>query len=409
MKTAIFINTLAKMKNYDMDSLLTYGIKNLAIVSKNDFAKFHQKYAAYFSAIHCSPECETGEFGQLSYQFSSQIVRDELNKNQTVRIVCQSEDNLLLAAKLRDEFNLAGMGYNEILPFRDKVVMKDKIKQAGLRVPGYSKLNFDAAEDINGLFVSLSGQLGLPFLLKPIDALGGAGIKKITNFDDFQRYHGVTQFTQYEAEEFIVGELYHADSIVSKGEILFSVCCQYTNPNFDFQSGKSVISCPLKEDNKTVKAILEFNKDVLKAMNLTNGVSHLEIFVKSNGEIVFLEVAARSPGAVVTPMYRCAFNVAFEDTAYKIEMDLPIELSIQSNKYYMSGILPTIQGVVSSLNEPKIASEYQLTWQVNCGDHLNSPASLRDQSGAIIVWNENYEQLLQDFNYLKHYNAVNVL
>ena len=54
MKTAVFINTLAKMSNYDLNDVDYCEIKKIAIVEKSDFSLFKEKYGKYFSAIVCS-------------------------------------------------------------------------------------------------------------------------------------------------------------------------------------------------------------------------------------------------------------------------------------------------------------------------------------------------------------------
>ena len=405
MKTAIFINTFAKMKNYDMEDLIGQDIRLVAIVSSKDFPDFKEKYSGYFNNICLSIACDHGEFGDLNYAYSSKVVANELSINKDVRIICQSEDNLLLAGKLRDSFKLPGMGYQEILPFRDKVLMKNIIENAGLRVPKYTKLQFNQKEDLKQKFVSLSDELGLPFLLKPISALGSVGIQIINNEEEFQKHYGIIQSIEYEAEEFISGTLYHCDSIIKNGKTLFVVCCQYSNPNFDFQLGKSIISLPLKSDDTLAQRIFEFSATTLNAMGFYNGISHLEIFLTETNELIFLEVAARSPG-VVTPMYRQAFNVPFEDFAFKIEMGIDFEIPKPSDTFYMSGILPTIKGKIHSLINPEIFSEYFINWSVKPGDYINTSSSLREQSGTILVWNQDYELLVRDFSSLKNFTSL---
>ncbi len=40
------------------------------------------------------------------------------------------------------------------------------------------------------------------------------------------------------------------------------------------------------------------------------------MFQKSNGELIFLEAAARTPGALVPEMYEIAFNIHLEEMHY---------------------------------------------------------------------------------------------
>lgn len=409
MKTAIFLNTFAKMNNYDLPGLMNKDIKMVAIVTSTEYHKYKEKYSMYFDEIYSFTQSEDKELNNTDYDFAFEIITKEISNGREVRLICLSEDNLLFSAKLRDAFDLSGMGFEETLPFRDKVAMKDKIREAKLRVPAYAKLKYNKIQDIKNEFITLSETLGLPFLLKPISALGGSGIQKIHNINDFQKHYYLSEHTDYEAEEFINGTLYHCDSIIKNGETLFVVCCEYSNPNFDFQAGKSIISLPLRADDEIAQRIIKFSTRALKALKLHNGVSHVEVFVNDKNEIIFLEAAARSPGGLVTPMYRRAFNVPFEDIAYQIEMGIDFELKIHSDKYYMSGILPALCGTIKTLHEPKILSDCELIWAVKEGDVRGPCSSVRDQAGSLIIGNHNYEELLSDFIYLKDFISMEVI
>ena len=387
MKTAIFINTFAKMSNYDLDGLSTHGIRLVAIVAEDEHQKFTKAYDKYFAEIHSCAKTSNDPFEKISYDFAKNIVKNEIiSSGSMVKIICLSEDNLLLAAELRDEFDISGMRLEQAKSFRDKTIMKDILRAKNIRTPHYVKFDANAARDSKSYYDCLQREINLPFVLKPFNLLGGLGIVMINSF-----------------EEFISGTLYHCDSIVKDKEIIFSTCCEYTNPNFDFQAGKSVISMSLKNSDPVAQRIFEFNQNVLNAMNLEEGISHHELFITNKNEIVFLEIAARSPGAVVTPMYRQSFNVAMEDIDFKIQMNIPFQLTPSYNTYYLSGILPSLSGTVKELVSPDIKSKYEMKWAVKEGDLTSASMSLRDKSGSISAWNINYEELRDDFNYLKNY------
>ncbi len=59
-------------------------------------------------------------------------------------------------------------------------------------------------------------------------------------------------------------------------------------------------------------------------------------------------------------------------------------------------------GNVGKLNKPNIKSQYQLNWKVKEGDSTITKASrLGENVGSMLLWNENYEDLREDFNHLK--------
>ena len=412
MKTAIFINTFAKMANYDLNELSKYNTRLIAIVSDDEYLKFSNAYGKYFSEIHSCKNMSENPFEKISYDFSKNIVKNEMSiHGNSVRLISLSEDNLLIAANLRDELEIPGMRTQQAKSFRDKTIMKDILSSKNIRTPHYIKFDCKAAKDSSDYYEKIKRAIGLPFVLKPFDLLGSLGVAIINSYGEFDLFCKENENTpsyDYEIEEYISGTLYHCDSIVHNDEIIFSICCEYTNPNFDFQNGKSVISMPLKSNSPVAKRIFSFNQEVLKAMEFTQGVSHHELFITKNNEIVFLEIAARSPGAIVTPMYRLSSNVGMEDIDFKMQMNIPFQLNSTEDVYYLSGILPTLTGTITKLVSPDIKSKYDMKWAVKEGDQHIKSMSLREKSASIIAWNSNYETLLSDFEYLKNYQSTHV-
>ena len=51
------------------------------------------------------------------------------------RVECLWEPLMIGAARIREKLGIAGMSVNTVIGFRDKSIMKDRIKAAGLRVP----------------------------------------------------------------------------------------------------------------------------------------------------------------------------------------------------------------------------------------------------------------------------------
>ena len=70
------------------------------------------------------------------------------------------------------------------------------------------------------------------------------------------------------------------------------------------------------------------------------------------------------------------------------------------NNYYFSGIFPTKQGILSKQLALPIQSEYDIQWKVNEGELMPKVASLRNISASILVKNNCYESLMNDFKSL---------
>src|SRR5690606_20841388 len=139
----------------------------------------------------------------------------------------------------------------------------DALKEKNIRIPRYYKFDDEQSKHPFNYFKFLTEKLGLPFIAKPTSFLGGLGVIIIDSAESFIDFckNEVTKM-EYEIEEFISGTLFHCDTIRKSGKTIFSICCEYTNPNFDFQDGKSVISMPLKNDDPLSQRIFSFNETV---------------------------------------------------------------------------------------------------------------------------------------------------
>ena len=93
-------------------------------------------------------------------------VCDLFKKKPFKRIIIYHEYDLLRAAKLRDFFGLEGQNYASALAFRDKVLMKETLANAGIKVPSFMKVGspIDVLEFIY--------KHGFPVVIKPIFGTG---------------------------------------------------------------------------------------------------------------------------------------------------------------------------------------------------------------------------------------------
>ena len=73
-------------------------------------------------------------------------LRERLRGQQLDRIECLWEPGILLAARLRQVFGVAGLDVPQAQRFRDKELMKQALDDAGIRTPRHNRLNCDRIE-----------------------------------------------------------------------------------------------------------------------------------------------------------------------------------------------------------------------------------------------------------------------
>lgn len=234
-------------------------------------------------------------------------VKAWLNGRTVDRVVCQWEPGVLLAGRLRDYLGVTGMGYEALLPFRDKVIMKEKIRAAGLRTARSERARTE--QEVRDAAASV----GYPLIVKPV---AGAGSMDTFRCNDAAEVDAalakMKHVDEVTVEEFIDGEEYTFDTICHEGEVLFWNMCVYRpRPliarTVEWISPQTMV---LRDpENPKYAGGRQLGLDVLKALGFRTGFTHMEWYLKSNGEAVFGEIAARPPGAHTVDIMNWANDV----------------------------------------------------------------------------------------------------
>lgn len=225
------------------------------------------------------------------------------------QVECLWEPGMLLAARLREELGLPGMTVEETVPFRDKSAMKEALDAAGIRTPKHRRAS--GGEAIR----KAAEEVGLPVCVKPIAGAGSADTYRV---DDEERLEEVILLTRHvpevSVEEWVDGEEYTFDTICSGGTIHFHNVSWY-RPRPLVQRTEEWVSPQTisLRDNTTEELApgVEMGHAVHEALGFRTGFTHMEWFLKDDGEAVFGEIGARPPGArsVDIMNYACDIDV----------------------------------------------------------------------------------------------------
>lgn len=382
INTALKTNSIPK-KYFEENDIYIF-------LEENEISKLHQEVVSYAKSI-------------ISFESLGDIAKSikeiDLGDKET-RVFCVSEDYMIAAADAREFLNIPGLQPGIASKFRDKTIMKQSLDTAGLRVPKFGHYNEELSYD------EIKEKVGIPFVLKPIDSLGAMGVYVVSSEVDYLESIKNMKGSNYEYEEYISGTLYHIDTLLENGNVVFQTACAYSAPNLDFQKGKPIISIPMLDDIDLSNKLKEFTAECISTLGLTSGPSHTEVFILSNGELVFLESAARTPGAMIVPLYEKQYGFNMIEASLQIELG-EVEAGIFCNKevvkHYMSGIFPTKSGILSEKLDLPIGSSYDMEWKFEKGQEMPNAESLRNISASFIACNENYNNLNDDFIVLRNY------
>ena len=223
------------------------------------------------------------------------------------RIVALDEFDMENAAALREHLRVPGMGLTSMRYFRDKLAMRMRALDRGVRVPDFVPV-FNHG-DIGYYLEHVSG----PWVLKPRQEASAIGIKKIRVADELWPILEQLEDKQssYLLEKFVPGAVYHADSVVSENEVVFANVSKYGKPPMNVAQGGGVFTTftvPRGSDADT--SLRQINRDLIAALGLVRGVAHAEfIQADADGGFYFLECAARVGGAYINEMVEAATGV----------------------------------------------------------------------------------------------------
>lgn len=219
------------------------------------------------------------------------------------RVVGLDEFDVLTAAKAREHLQLEGITTTYALRFRDKLTMRNMAHAAKIPCP-----EFTGVFNLAGIDEYLK-TTSAPWIVKPRTEVNAFGIRKcetpeqvwdvVKGLDDRNSWRDHP--SQFLIERFIVGDVFHVDSVVENGKVVAAGVSQYgkTPMQVSHQGGIFTTSI-LPHKSKERKELEKLNKELLKAFEYERGIAHAE-FLRSaeTGEFYLLEVAARVGGAYI--------------------------------------------------------------------------------------------------------------
>jgi hypothetical protein len=229
------------------------------------------------------------------------------------RIVALEEFDVVIAALAREHLCVPGLSSVTAKTFRDKLTMSVKASAAGVRVPEFVPAINN--QDIADYLASVPP----PWVLKPRSDVSAIGIRKLGSAEEVwpllaemnQRDALRERASYYLISQFISGEVFHVDSLVENGRIVFAGANKYGRPPLQVaHGGGAYISQTIEYGSVDQRKLLDINRRLIRAMGMQTGATHAE-FIKSeaDGEFYFLEIAARVGGAYIADVLEAASGI----------------------------------------------------------------------------------------------------
>jgi biotin carboxylase len=223
------------------------------------------------------------------------------------RVIALDEFDLETAAAIREHMRIRGMGTTTTAYYRDKLAMRIIAQQSGFPVPEFCRvLNYDELRDY-------MAHVPAPWLLKPRSEASALGIRKI--HEPEQLWRALDELgdrqSHFLLEQFVPGDIFHVDSIVSERKVVFSAVHQYGRPPMQVMHEGGVFTTrTVDRGSRDWRELTALNASLAPALGMTRGVTHAE-FVRAHadGRYYFLEIAARVGGAFIAELVQAAAGV----------------------------------------------------------------------------------------------------
>jgi biotin carboxylase len=211
------------------------------------------------------------------------------------RVLANWEVLVMLAARLRERWGLPGMTPDTVRGFRDKEVMKERVRAAGLRVPRSRRVRTEAEVR------AAAEEIGFSLILKPIAGAGSADTYHVRTQAELEatlpKMRGVKEAS---CEEYIEGEEFTFDTVCIGGRPAFENIAQYLPKPIEARSlewvSPVIITVRDMYQPKLAPGV-KLARNVLGALGMGDGFTHMEWFLTPKGEAIFGEIGCRPGGA----------------------------------------------------------------------------------------------------------------
>ena len=319
-----------------------------------------------------------------------------LREKKIDAIVALDDFDVEKAASLREEFRIPGMGQTTARYFRDKLAMRMRAAEAGIRVPAFTSLFHN--EDIHRFTNTVPG----PWFLKPRSEASATGIKKVHNADElWYHIHALgDRRHQFLVEQFKPGDVYHSDALSFNGKLEFCWNSKYLATPFDVAHGAGIFrSATLDPGSSDFSQLTRLTGEVMNAFGMKHSASHTE-FIKSydDGEYYFLETSSRVGGAHLAVMVEAATGINLWAEWAKIEY-----AAATGTKYTVKPLHKKFSGILISLarqEQPDLSvfNAPEMYWLMKEKSHVGMVLQAKDASTVRQLLDEYAEIVKRDYH-----------
>jgi biotin carboxylase len=260
------------------------------------------------------------------------------------QVIAMWEFDLARAARLRERFGFVGQDVHSASVYRDKAVMKDAARAAGVGVTPYRRIA--SALDL----IDFVAEHGLPVVVKPRNGGASLGIRIVRTPAELEALLAAGLRPNMEAipdlmvEKYVDGLLYHCDGIVLEGRLVVTWPALYYNDSLSFSEDRPLGSAILAPDHPLRVRLQRMIRTIVASFPTPFATTfHCEVFHTTDDRLLLCEIASRTGGNRVADMFRLGFG-------------------IDGNRGWVRNLCGLPFEIPAALDDPEVLPAEQLGW-----------------------------------------------
>lgn len=304
---------------------------------------------------------------------------------------------VITIGKVCDEMGLSGLSFEAAQIASNKILMKEKYEEYGVRTARFRKLSFD--DDM----YEKTKELNFPLIFKTVDSSGSRGIVRVDSVEAFESAREVvrsaTRSDSFIIEEFIEGEEFGAQAFVYRGKV------QFILPHGDYvfhgDTGVPIghfAPYDLKEEI-IADAKVQLEKAV-RAMGLDNCAINAD-FILKDGKTYVLELGGRSGATCLAELVSLYYGFDYYEkmilAALGEDVDFPQEHAVPNASMLLRSDKDGVIRSIENSNEPD-EDIYEIQFDYKPGDTVHKFHVGPHRIGHVVTKGETLEEAVDKLN-----------
>lgn len=314
---------------------------------------------------------------------------------------------VITIGKVCDELGLTGLSFEAAKIASNKILMKKKYEEYGVRTARFRELTFE--DDM----YEVTKDLNLPLMFKAVDSSGSRGIIRVNSQEEFETARETVRATSrtnsYIIEEYVEGEEFGAQAFVYRGEVKFIL--PHGDYVFHGDTGVPVGHfAPYNLSQEVIEDAKEQLTLAVRAMGLDNCAINADFILKDNQTYV-LELGGRSGATCLAELVSIYYGYDYYEklilAALGEEVEFPQEKAVPNASMLLRSDRDGVIAAIENQNEED-TDIYEIQFDYQVGDAVKKFHVGPHRIGHVITKGETLDEAVDKLHKVLDHITITV-